>query len=98
MLSPVLSASAEGGGDEFFPAERRNMGGGAVGQAPASGTAFADRSGGAGALRGGGVVGPARSAMYEAFKQVRHTRKTYNTIAVRSHSGSAACSIVLLWL
>lgn len=70
LLSPVLSASAEGGGDEVFPIDRRQLGGGGVGQAPSSGAAFVDRLGGAGVARGGGMVGPARSAMYEAFKQV----------------------------
>ncbi|CBN79257.1 kinesin-like protein [Ectocarpus siliculosus] len=84
LLSPVLSAS-EVGDDGPSATKRHfgrsRVGGGAGGgvQAPASGTTFNDRSllaGGAGGGPsggrwggGGGVVGEAKSAMYEAFKQ-----------------------------
>lgn len=74
-LSPVLSASVEGA-DEGFPVERLNQGEGAD-QAPASGTAFVDGSSARAGMMAGaggrsvGMGGAARSAMYEAFKQVR---------------------------
>lgn len=86
LLSPVLSAS-EVGDDGLSATKRHfgrsGVGGGAGvgGQAPVSGTTVNNRSllaGGAGGGPaggrwggGGGVVGEMKSAMYEAFKQVR---------------------------
>lgn len=72
----MLSASVEGA-NEGFPVERGKLGGGA-GRAPSSGTASVDRPAGptmafSREVAGAGVVGAARSAMYEAFKQVTCT-------------------------
>lgn len=86
LLSPVLSASDLPDDGRSVEGKRyfgRNEGDG--GQAPVSGTAFhkayhsaAARAGPGGGPAGGrgggggaGVVGEAKSAMYEAFKQVR---------------------------
>lgn len=87
LLSPVLSASELPDDGRSVDGKRhfgRSEGDG--GQAPVSGTAFnkpyhhsaaaregpgGGPAGGRGGGGGAGVIGEAKSAMYEAFKQVR---------------------------
>ena len=92
QISPVFSSSAEGAG-EGFPLEAYNKQEPGEGLGPSPGNAFADRSALAGAAavgRGGGgtgVVGAARSAMYEAFKQARtRTQQQYGGVPRRRAS------------
>lgn len=66
-------------GDGRYPNDRSKLVGGVVGQAQPSGAGFGWRlatGGGLGGLGAGiGGGGPARSAMYDAFKQVNSLKR-----------------------